>query len=102
MTPPVFFDSGRPPLPAAPAAGGDRARLGEAARQFEAIFLRQMLAAARSTDFGGDDDVFGGQGEETFREMRDARFAEIAAGTGSLGLAASIEAQLARYLGSEG
>ena len=102
MTPPVSFDSSHAMQPAAPAAGGDRARLGEAARQFEAIFLRQMLSAARSTDFGGADDVFGGQGEETFREMRDARFAEIAAGTGAIGLAASIEAQLARYLGSEG
>jgi flagellar protein FlgJ len=101
MTPTVFLDSSGPTLAAAPAPGSDRARLGEAARQFEAIFLRQMLAAARSTDFGGDD-VFGGAGEETFRELRDARFAEIAAGTGSLGLAASIEAQLARYLGPEG
>jgi flagellar protein FlgJ len=101
MTPTVFLDNGGPTLSAAPAASSDRARLGEAARQFEAIFLRQMLAAARSTDFGGDD-VFGGAGEETFRELRDARFAEIAAGTGSLGLAASIEAQLARFLGPEG
>jgi flagellar protein FlgJ len=100
MTPSVSFDGLATP-PATPPAGSDRARLGEAARQFEAIFLRQMLSAARSTDFGGDE-LFGGQGEETFREMRDARFADIAAGTGSLGLAASIEAQLARYLGPEG
>jgi len=102
MTSPVSsFDSARASLPAGPAAGGDRARLGEAARQFEAIFLRQMLSAARATDFGGSE-LFGGQGEETFREMRDARFAEIASGTGAIGLAASIEAQLARYVGTEG
>ena len=69
--------------------GTERERLAEAARQFEAIFVRQMLSAARNTDFGG---------EETFREMRDARFAEVAAGTGSLGLAATIEAQLARFV----
>ena len=86
---------------ATPAAGGSqRERLTEAAQQFEAIFLRQMLAAARNADFGGGD-LFGGQGEETFREMRDARFAEIAAGTGAMGMAASIEAQLARFLGPE-
>jgi flagellar protein FlgJ len=77
--------------------GTERERLAEAARQFEAIFVRQMLSAARNTDFGGDE-LFGGQGEETFREMRDARFAEVAAGTGSLGLAATIEAQLARFV----
>ena len=85
----------------APKSGGERTRLTEAAQQFEAIFLRQILAAARSTDFGGDD-LFGGAGDETFREMRDARFAEIAAGTGAMGMAASIEAQLARFLGPEG
>jgi len=88
------------PLSAGSPAGGERARLAEAARQFEAIFVRQMLSAARASDFGGDD-LFGGQAEETFREMQDANFAEIATGTGSLGLAASIEAQLARFIGPD-
>ncbi|MCP5395380.1 MAG: rod-binding protein [Sphingomonadaceae bacterium] len=82
---------------AAPAPGGERARLAEVAKQFEAIFLRQLLASARATDFGGDE-LFGGQGMETFTEMRDARFAEIAAGTGALGLASMIEMQLARHM----
>lgn len=87
--------------PAAAAAGGERARLGEAAQQFEAIFLRQMLAAARSADFDGDG-LFGGEGEETFREMRDAQFAQIASESGAIGLAARIEAQLARHLTAQG
>jgi flagellar protein FlgJ len=97
MTTPLSLATGQALSASAPAAD-DRARLHEAAKQFEAIFLRQMLSAARSTDFGGDD-LFGGQGEDTFREMRDARFAEIAADSGSIGLAASIEQQLARYIG---
>ena len=101
MTPPVSLDGASRSLSAAPAAGSERARLAEAAKQFEAIFLRQMLAAARGADFGGDE-LFGGQGEETFREMRDARFAEVAADTGTLGMAAAIEAQLARFLGPRG
>jgi len=82
---------------AAPTGGGERTRLTEAAQQFEAIFLRQMLATARATDFGGDD-LFGGAGEDTFREMRDAQFAQVASESGTLGLAARIEAQLARHL----
>ena len=91
-----------PPLGASPApASPERARLGEAARQFEAIFVRQMLAAARKTDFGGSD-LAGGQGLETFRQMQDERFAEIAAHSGALGLAAQIEAQLAAHLGDAG
>ena len=89
------------PFAAAPAGGSERERLAQAAQQFEAILVRQMLAAARSTDFGGDE-LFGGQGEETFREMRDSQFAQIASESGTLGLAKSIEAQLARHLGNGG
>lgn len=100
MTASISLTASAPPLPAAPAAGSDRERLAEASRQFEAIFLRQMLTAARSADFGGED-LFGGQGEETFAEMRDARFAEVASNTGAIGLAASIEKQLARFMGPE-
>ena len=69
------------PFANAPAGGSQREQLTVAAQQFEAIFLRQMLAAARSTDFGGDD-LFGGQGEETFREMQDSQFARIASESG--------------------
>lgn len=91
------------PASATPAAADDRTRLAEAARQFEAIFVRQMLAAARAADFGDqDDDVFGSQGEDTFREMRDARFADMAAQSGTLGMAEMIEAQLARFVGKGG
>lgn len=87
--------------PAAPPASPDRARLGEAAKEFEAIFVRQMLAAARKTDFGGSG-LFGGQGLDTFRQMQDERFAEIAAHSGALGLAAQIEAQLAAHIKDAG
>ena len=78
--------------------GTDRAQLVAAAKQFEAIFVRQMLAAARKTLFG-DDALMGGQGMDTFRQMQDERFAEIAAEQGSFGLAKMIEAQLARQVG---
>lgn len=77
--------------------GSERERLAEAAKQFEAIFVRQMLSAARKTDFGGDE-LFGSSGEDTFREMQDARFAELASKNGSFGVAETIEAQLARFV----
>lgn len=77
----------------------EREKLSAAARQFEAIFLRQMLAAARKTDFGGD--LLSGEGLNTFRQMQDEQFASIAAETGTLGLAAMIEAQLSRHLPRE-
>ncbi|MCX7865232.1 MAG: rod-binding protein [Novosphingobium sp.] len=75
---------------------GERERLAAASRQFEAVFLRQMLAAARRVDFG--DGLFEGQGLRTFRQLQDDHFAGIAAQTGALGLAKILEAQLARHL----
>ncbi len=84
-------------LSALPATqGSDRTRLAEVAKGFEAIFLRQMLAAARKADFG--EPLLGGQGMETFRQMQDDRFAEIASQSGTFGLAKQIEAQLARFV----
>jgi peptidoglycan hydrolase FlgJ len=77
--------------------GSDRAQLAEAARKFEAIFLRQMLAAARKANFGAP--LLGGEGLKTFRTMQDEHFADIASKSGAFGLAAQIEAQLARHLG---
>ncbi|MCJ2184358.1 rod-binding protein [Novosphingobium sp. 1949] len=86
-------------LASAPEAS-QREQLAAAARQFEAIFVRQMLAAARKTSFD-ENGVFSSQAVQTFREMQDERFAEIASQTGALGLATTIEAQLARYLPPE-
>ncbi len=91
MTTPVATSS----APAPAAASPERAELAEAARQFEAIFVRQMLAAARKSDFGGED-LFGSQSIDTFRQMQDEHFADLAASRGSFGLAAMIEAQLAK------
>jgi peptidoglycan hydrolase FlgJ len=77
--------------------GTDRAQLAQAAKQFEAIFLRQMLAAARKTDFGGE--TIGGQGLDTFRTMQDEHFADLAASSGAFGFGAMIERQLAAQFG---
>lgn len=80
--------------------GTDRERLAGAAKAFEAIFVRQMLAAARQSGLG--ESLIGGQGLETFRAMQDSHFADLAAQTGALGLARQIEAQLARQLPPQG
>ena len=82
--------------PAALPATGERAKLSAAAKQFEAIFIRQMLSAARQTDFGGG--LFDSEALGTFRQMQDEKFADIAAQTGAFGIAKQIEAQLASQL----
>lgn len=75
----------------------DQDKLKATAKQFEALFLRQMLAAARKSDFGGSD-LFGSQAMDTFNQMQDEHFADIAAQTGVLGFASLIEAQVSRFL----
>ncbi len=82
-----------------PKAPSDREKLSQAAKQFEALFVRQMLSSARAAKLGGEDNLFGGQGLETFQQMQDERFADIAANTGALGLAKSIETQLSALAG---
>lgn len=75
----------------------DRQKLSAVAKQFEAIFMRQMLSAARKTDFGGDQ-LFSSQALDTFNQMQDEHFADVTAQTGTLGFASIIEAQMARFL----
>lgn len=84
------------PLSAAAPPAPERARLAKAAQQFEAIFVRQMLSAARQAGMG--DELLGGQAVDTFRTMQDEHFADLAAQRGAFGLASQIEAQLARSL----
>lgn len=86
--------------PAAPSSAPEREKLKAAARQFEAIFVRQMLAEARKTSFGGSE-LFGSQGMDTFRQMQDERFADIASERGAFGIAKMLELQLAKQLGPE-
>jgi len=86
-------------LALAPRAASAKEQLAEAAKQFEAIFVRQMLAAARKAGPAGENALFGGQAMETFTQMQDARFAEIAAERGSFGVARALETQLSAAIG---
>lgn len=79
-----------------PKVATDREKLAGAAKQFEAIFVRQMLASARASSV--DADGLFGKMDQTFVQMRDERFAEIASNTGALGLAKQIENHLAALL----
>ena len=88
--------SGPVPSPGALAPGDGTKGLREAAQGVEAMFLRQLLAAARAGSLAGEDDVFGSSSETTFAEMRDARFAEIAAQSGAIGLAQTLAQSLAQ------
>lgn len=88
--------------PLSPRPGEGKA-LTDAARGVEAMFLRQVLAAARSASFADKDDpLSGGEAAATFAEMRDAKFAEIASQTDMIGLSATLAKQLSRSMNKDG
>jgi flagellar protein FlgJ len=77
-----------------------KAKISGAAKEFEAIFVRQMLAAARKANPG--EDLFGSSAVDTFRDMQDSQLADMMTKTGALGLAKQIEAHMARLVDTVG
>ncbi len=74
--------------------------LAEVAKQFEAVFIEMMLGQMRQTTPG--DEIFGGTGEETYRDLFDRQMAvQMARDNEGLGLAPMIEEQLRENAGFE-
>jgi flagellar protein FlgJ len=65
--------------------GQKTAQIAEAAKAFEAIFLRQMIGAMRSSSLG--EGLTDSSATEQFRNMADARTADSMTQTGSFGIA---------------
>lgn len=65
--------------------GASKADLEKAAKQFEAIFLRQMIGAMRSASLA--EGLTDSSATDQFRDMADARTADSMADKGSLGIA---------------
>ena len=71
----------------------DDAKLREAANDFEAIFIQQMLKTMRKTSFESDL-LPKSEGEKVFQSLLDEKYAQISAKSGSLGLGEMIYQQL--------
>ena len=80
--------------PITPASRATPADIHAAAQKFEAMLVRQVLSAARKTDFG--NTLLTNEGTKTFREVQDSNYADTTAQQGKLGFAKLIEAQLMR------
>ncbi|MFY8135476.1 MAG: flagellar assembly peptidoglycan hydrolase FlgJ, partial [Aquimonas sp.] len=76
--------------PAAPKAGD---KLADTARQFEALFVEQMLKTMRESSLGEGDALFPGQ-SGLFREMHDREVVKSASQGAGFGLAPLIERSL--------
>jgi len=71
---------------------GQRAEMAQAAKAFEAIFVRQLLGTMRQSSLG--DELTGSSAVDQFRELSDARMADSLADKGGLGIAELILSQL--------
>jgi flagellar protein FlgJ len=67
------------------SASPEKAQLQKVAKQFEAIFLRQMIGTMRQS--GGGEGIFDSSATEQFRDMSDARTADTMADKGALSIA---------------
>ena len=80
------------PVITSAAAKPPAADLQKAAQKFEAVFLRQMIAAMRQGKLS--KDLLGSSATDNFREMADANTADTMAKRGAFGIARLVEQQL--------
>ena len=71
----------------------DETKLRNAANDFEAIFIQQMLKTMRETSLESNL-IPKSEGEKYFRSMLDEHYAQLTAKSGSLGLGEMIYKQL--------
>ena len=79
---------------AKPAVSAERAELQQAAKAFEAIFVRNLIGSMRGAGMG--DELTGSGAVEQFQELSDAKTAEGLAESGGLGIAQMLLDQLDR------
>lgn len=76
----------------------DLAKVTQLSKDFEAIFLEQMLKTMRSS-IQKSGLVDGGNAEEIYRSMLDNEYAKLMSAQGSSGLSQMIERQLLQTMG---
>lgn len=75
----------------------EKEKVKEAARQFEAILLRQIFSEIRKPVFGATDDS-NSNINDIYNDMVNNQLADSVSRSGSFGLAKSIESQLVRQV----
>lgn len=83
---------GGPPL-SSPTSAANQERAAAAAKDFEAVFLAEMLKPMFET-VEVDDTFGGGHGEEVFRGLMVQEYGKMLSQKGGIGLATHIQAQL--------
>ena len=76
----------------------DKQKLKEAAGEFEAIFVKQMLDTMRKTLHKEDNLVEGGMAEDIFEDMLYTEYSRVMAKAGDFGIARAITSQYERNI----
>lgn len=71
----------------------DLEKLKAVAKQFEAVFMRQMIGSMRQAKLS--DDIAGSDATDQFSEMQDSHIADDLAGKGVLGISDMLVKQFA-------
>ena len=85
-------------MPAGPVKKDTTAKIQQAAKDFEALLLAQMLKSAREASGGGltGDDGDGSDANTTMIELGEQQFAQALASSGGFGMAKIVETGLAK------
>lgn len=84
---------------AAKASSPELDKLKTAAKQFEAVFLRQMIKSMRGT--GDSEGLFDSSATQQFRDMSDGKLADQMADKGTLHIAEMLVKQYGARLAGE-
>jgi Rod binding domain-containing protein len=85
-------------MSAGPGKKDTTAKIQQAAKDFEALLLAQMLKSAREASGGGltGDDGDGGDANTTMLELGEQQFAQALASSGGFGMAKIVETGLTK------
>ncbi len=84
--------AGTAAAPVSASRAAQHAELAQAAKAFEAIFVRQLVGTMRGASQG--ESIDGSSAVDQFRELADARMADGLAERGGLGIAEMLLKQL--------
>ncbi len=76
----------------------NKEKLKEAAGEFEAIFVKQMLDTMRKNLHKEDRLVEGGMGEDIFEDMLYTEYSRLMTKSGDFGIARAITSQYERFV----
>lgn len=76
-------------------------KIHDAAEQFEALLIGEMLKSARESGSWGLTDENSDPGQDTFSGMAESQFANALARSGGLGLSHIVEQSVSRQAGAQ-